>query len=128
MSTRSVPSCRIFEKNFYKNVIMVEGSLTTKISYETGKRPKKAERSGSGNYCSMSDCKNTQFKVDNKAKIKTGVGFFLFPKSPKRRKECLQSISRFRQRGGKDKFNVNNTHMWISFWLRWHECFGNVTR
>ena len=111
MSTRSVPSCRIFEKIFYKNVKMVKGSLTTKISYETGKRPKKAERSGSGNYCSMSDCKNTQFKVDNKAKIKTGVGFFLFPKSPKRRKECLQSISRFRQRGGKDKFNVNNTHI-----------------
>lgn len=81
---------------------MMEGLLTTKISYETGKQPKKAKRSGSGNYCSVWDCKNTQFKVDNKAKIKTGAGFFFFPKSPKRRKECLQSISRFRQRGGKD--------------------------
>ena len=47
--------------------------------------------------------------MDNKTKIKTGIVFFHFPKTPKRRKEWLQSISRFWQRGGKDKFNVNNS-------------------
>ena len=31
---------------------MGEGLPTTKISYEVGKRPKKAKRSGSGNYYS----------------------------------------------------------------------------
>ena len=46
--------------------------------------------------------------MDNKAKIKIGIGFFHFPKNPKRRKEWVQSISRFRRRGEKDKFNVNN--------------------
>ena len=85
---------------------MEEGLSTTKSSYEAGKRPKKAKRSGSGNYCCVPNCKSTQ--VDNKAKIKTGIGLFHFPKTPKRRKEWLQSISRFRRRGEKDKFNVNN--------------------
>ena len=46
--------------------------------------------------------------MDNKTKIKTGIGFFHFPKTPKKRKEWLQGISRFWRRGGKDKFNVNN--------------------
>ena len=44
----------------------------------------------------------------HKAKFKIDIGFFHYPKTPKRRKEWLQSMSRFRQRGGKDKFNVNN--------------------
>ena len=63
---------------------MEEELSTTKISYEAGKRPKKAKRSGSGNYCCVSNCKSTQYKVDNKAKIKTGTGFFHFPKPPKK--------------------------------------------
>ena len=46
--------------------------------------------------------------VDNKTKIKTDIGYFHFPKTPKRGKEWLQSISRLRQRREKDKFNVNN--------------------
>ena len=46
--------------------------------------------------------------VDNKTKIKPDIGYFHFPKTPKRRKEWLQSISRLRQRREKDKFNVNN--------------------
>ena len=87
---------------------MEEELSTTKISYEAGKRPKKAKRSGSGNYCCVPNCKSTQYKVDNKAKIKTGTGFFHFPKPPQKRKEWLQSISRFRRSGEKDKFNVNN--------------------
>ena len=76
-----------------------------KISYEAGKRPKKANRSGSGNYCCGPNCKNTQ---DNKVKIKTDIVTFHFPKTPNRRKESLQSIFGFRRRGGKDKFSVNN--------------------
>ena len=83
---------------------MVEGSLTTKISYETGKRPKKAERSGSGNYCSMSDCKNTQFKVDNKAKIKTGVGFFSFQKAQKEERNVFKVYPDF----GKEEGKINS--------------------
>ena len=55
------------------------------------------------------NCKSTQYKVDNKAMIKTDIFLFHFPKTLKRRKEWLQSISRFRRRGGKDKFIVNNS-------------------
>ena len=44
----------------------------------------------------------------NKANIKRGIDFFLFVKTPKRKKEWLQNIFRFWRRGGKDKFNVNN--------------------
>ena len=69
---------------------MEEGLSTTKISYEAGKRPKKANGSGSVNYCCMLNCRSTQYKVDNKAKIKIGIGFFHFPKTPKRRKEWLK--------------------------------------
>ena len=87
---------------------MEEGLSTTKISYEAGKRPKKTKRSGSGNYSCVQNCKSTQYKADNKTKIKTSIVFFHFPKTPKRRKEWLQSISRFRRKGGKDKFNVNS--------------------
>ena len=75
---------------------MEEGLSTTKISYEAGKRPKKAKRSGNGNYCCVPNCKSTQYKVDNKVKIRAGIGFVHFPKKTKRRKEWLQSISRFR--------------------------------
>ena len=68
---------------------MEEGLSIIKISYETGKRAKVVKRSGSDNYC-VPNCKSGQYKVDNKAKIKTGIVFFFhFPKTPKRRKECL---------------------------------------
>ena len=73
-----------FGKKIYKNVKMEEGSSTTK-------------RSGSGNYCCVSSCKNTRYKVDNKAKIKRGIIFF-FSKTPKRRKDLPQSILRFLRR------------------------------
>ena len=87
---------------------MEEGLSTAKISYEAGKRPKKAKLSGFGNYCCVPNCKSTHCKLSNKAKIKTGIVFFHFPKTVKRRKKWLQSISRLRPRAGKDKFNVNN--------------------
>ena len=87
---------------------MEEELSTTKISYEAGKRPKKAKHSGSGNYCCVPNCKITQCKVDNKAKIKTGIGFFHFPKTPKRRKKWLQSISKFQRSGGKDRLTTND--------------------
>ena len=83
---------------------MQEGLSTTKISYEAGKRPKKAKSSDSDNYCYMPNCKSAQYKVDSKANIKRSIGFFDFPKTPKRRQEWLQSISRFRRRGG----NINS--------------------
>ena len=66
---------------------MEEGLSTTKISHEAEKRPKKVKRSGSGNYCCVSNCKSTQYKVDNKAKIKTSIVFFFhFPKTPPKKK------------------------------------------
>ena len=77
---------------------MQERLSTTKISYEAGKRPKKAKRSDSGNYCCVPNCESTQYKVNNKAKIKTSIVFFSLSKTPERRKELIQSISRFRRR------------------------------
>ena len=65
---------------------MEERLSTTNISYEAEKRLKKAKRSGSGNYCCVPNYKSTQYKVDNKAKVKTGIVFLHFPKVPKRRK------------------------------------------
>ena len=64
---------------------MEEGLSIAKISYEAGKRPKKAKRRGS---C-VPNCKSTQYNVDNKAKIKIDIVFvfFHFPKTSKRRKE-----------------------------------------
>ena len=46
-----------------------------------------------------------------RSRLKQALVFFRFPKISKRRKEWLQSISRFWRRGGKDKFNVNNALM-----------------
>ena len=64
----------------------MEEGLSTTISYEAGKRLKKAKHNDSGNYCCMPNCKSTQYKVDSKAKIKTSIVFLHFPKAPKRRK------------------------------------------
>ena len=61
---------------------MEEGLSIIKISYETGKRAKIAKRSGSDNYCCVPNCKSGQYKVDNKAEIKTGIVFFSFSKNP----------------------------------------------
>ena len=83
---------------------MEEGLSSTKTSYEAGKQPKKGERNGNGNYCCVPNCKSTQYKVNNKTKIKTGIGFFIFV-NPKKE----ESMSRFHRRGGKDKFNANNS-------------------
>ena len=51
---------------------MEEGLSTTKISYEAGQPLQKAKSSDSGNYCCVPNCKTAQYKVDNKAKIKSG--------------------------------------------------------
>ena len=61
-------------------------------------------------YCCVASRKSVQYKVDNKTKIKADIVFFFyyFPKTPKRRKGWLQSISRFPRRGRNEKFNVNN--------------------
>ena len=64
---------------------MEEGLSTTRSSSEARKRPKKANRCGSGNYCYVPNCKSTQSKVINKAKTKTGIAFFHFQK-PKKKK------------------------------------------
>ena len=92
----------------YKNLKTEEGLPTTKISYEAGKRSKKANHSGSGNYRCVPNCKSTQ---DNKVKIKTDIIFFHYPKTPNRRKEWLQNIFKFRRRGGKDQFSLNNVQV-----------------
>ena len=65
---------------------MEEGLSTIKILCELGKRPENAKRSGSGDYYCVPNCRSTQYKVDNKAKIKTGIVFFSFCKYPKKKK------------------------------------------
>ena len=88
---------------------MEEGLSTTIISYETGKRPKKVKRSGSGNYCCVPNCQSTQYKVDNKANIKTSVvSFFIFQKKPKEETNDFKEYPDFREVDGKNEFNVNN--------------------
>ena len=64
---------------------MEEGLSTTKTLYEAGKRPKKAKRSGRGNYYCVPNCKSIECKVNNKAKIKTGIVFFIFQKPQKKK-------------------------------------------
>ena len=88
---------------------MKEGLSITKISYEAGKRPEEVKRSGSGNYCCVPNCKSINTKYITRPRLKQEF-FFSFSKNPqKRRKQWLQSISRFGRRGGgKDKFHVNN--------------------
>ena len=88
---------------------MEEGLSTTKISYETGKRPKKVKRSGSGNYCCVANSQSTQYKVDNKANIKTSiVFFFIFQKTLKEERNDFKEYPDFGEVEGKNKFNVNN--------------------
>ena len=60
--------------------------LTIKVSYKAGKRPKKAKWRRSGNYYYVANYKRTQYKVDNKAKIKTSNVFFSFSKNPQKKK------------------------------------------
>ena len=84
---------------------MEEGLSTTKISHEAEKRPKKVKRSGSGNYCCVSNCKSTQYKVDNKAKIKTSiVFFFIFQKPPQKERNGFKVYRDF----GKEEGNINS--------------------
>ena len=86
---------------------MEEGLSTTKISYETGKRPKKVKRSG--NYCCVANSQSTQYKVDNKANIKTSiVFFFIFQKTLKEERNDFKEYPDFGEVEGKNKFNVNN--------------------
>ena len=59
--------------------------------------------SGSGNYFCVPNDKSTQYKVENKAKIKTGIVFF-----QKLQKEERNEFKVYLDFGGKDKFNVNN--------------------
>ena len=86
----------------------MEKNSSTKLAYTEDKRPKRTTTSGSGNYCCMRTCKSTQYKVCSNIKTKSGIGFFRFPKSPGRRKQWIHSISRWRRKGGDDKFNVDN--------------------
>ena len=74
---------------------MEEGLSTTKISYEAGKRPKKAKSSGSGNYSCVPNGKSTQYKVDNKAKFKTGITLFSFSKNPIKKKTVASKHIQF---------------------------------
>ena len=53
--------------------------------------------------------KELNTKSITRLRLKQVMFFFLFPKIPKRKKQWLQSISKFWQRGEKDKFSVNNT-------------------
>ena len=85
-----------FGKKIYKNVKMEEGSSTTK-------------RSGSGNYCCVSSCKNTRYKVDNKAKIKRGINFF-FKNSKKKKGLASKHIQIFAKR-------KEITHSYVNFTL-----------
>ena len=67
---------------------MVEGLSTTKISYEAGKRPKKAKRSGSGNHCCVPNCKSTQYKciTIQRPRLKQALFFFSFSKNSIKKK------------------------------------------
>ena len=82
---------------------MEEGLSTAKNSYEAGKRPKKAKRRGSGNYCCVPNCKSTQYNVDNKAKIKIGIVFFyfIFQKTQKEERNGFKVDPDFREEEGK---------------------------
>ena len=71
---------------------MEEGFSTTKISYKVGKQTKKVKRSGTGNYCCVPNCKSIQYKVDNKAKIKTGIAFFSSCKNSKKKKGLASKV------------------------------------
>ena len=75
---------------------MEEGLSSIKISHEAGKQPEKDKRNGNGNYCCVPNCKSTQYKANNKTKIKTGIGFLIFinPKNEERNgfKVCLDFI------------------------------------
>ena len=82
---------------------MEEGLSTTKISYEAGKQPKKAKQSGSGNYCCVPNWKSMQYKVYNKAKIKTGIGFFNFQKPQKGERNGFKVYLDFGEEEGKIK-------------------------
>ena len=92
-----------FRKKIYKNLNIEEGLSTTKISYEAGKQPKKAKRSGNGNYCCVPNGKNMQCKVGNKAKIKRVIGFFLFVKTPKEKRNGFKIYSDF----GEEERKIN---------------------
>ena len=51
----------------------------TKISYEAGKRPTKTQRSGSGNYCCVPNCKSKQYNMKiARLKLKQPLFFFVF--------------------------------------------------
>ena len=96
---------------------MEEGLSTTKISYEAEKRPKKTKRSGSGNYCCVSSCKSTQYKVDSKAKIKTGVGFFFILQKPqKEERNGFKVYTDFGEEEGKIN-SMQIMHLYVNFIL-----------
>jgi len=78
---------------------------TSQITYSEERRPNKSVTSGSGNYCCIPGCKSTQYKIENKEKSKTGIGFFRFPKSPSKKKNWVAVVSKYRRKGGADVFN-----------------------
>ena len=82
--------------------------MTIKISYEAGEEPKKAKCSGSA-IVVWRVARACSTKWITRLRLKQTLFFFYyFPKTPKRRKGWLQSISRFPRRGRNEKFNVNN--------------------
>ena len=68
---------------------MEEGLSTTKISYEAGKRTKKAKRSGSGNIavCRTAKAHNTKWITRPRLKQALFFFFFSFSKNYKKNKE-----------------------------------------
>ena len=75
---------------------MEEGLSPTKISYEAGKRPKKAKRSGSGNYCCVAE-----LQKHARPRLKQALLFFIFI-NPKKKKgmasKYIQISGKRRQR------------------------------
>ena len=86
----------------------MDESSSSWVLYDERERPQQSRKSGSGNYCCIPTCKSTQYKIENSVKTNTDIGFFHFPKTLSRRRCWVQSVSRFRRKGGKDNFNVKN--------------------
>ena len=75
---------------------MEEGLSPTKISYEAGKRPKKAKRSGSGNYCCVAE-----LQKHARPRLKQALLFFHFHKPQKEERNGFKVNPDFREEEGK---------------------------
>lgn len=75
-------------------------------------RPKVVEKGGKGTYCCIPECKSSSYTNEM---VKTGIGFFTFPKDKTLNNQWRRVVNMYRRKGAGDKFKINSSTVVCEF-------------